>query len=223
MPNVKQIELGRPTRLTRPKPPIAFAATLGIICSALGAGLYWVCTTLLVAPPPPWAVTYLVSGLFFGIGVLLLVSVVLRLFVGFTPAPVVELSEQPFPRGRRIGITVIQPGPVDWRTFSMNLECLAETYKWGERLGDDSTNNRRGETFRTTLTSRVVEVHELLAAQPVQAPRGSDWRRTFECVLRDDSLTTLKNDDDAVFWQVVVKGSNSVLIAFEDKYEVCVE
>ena len=164
--------------------------------------------------PPPWVVTYVVSGVCFVLGGLLLVSVLFRLFVGIAPAVILELSEQPFPRGRRIRITVIQPGPVGWSAFSVKFECLEETYKWDQRAGGEG--NERGEMFRTTLTFRVVQVHELLSPQPIQAQRGSDWRRTFECVLPDNSPITLKNDDDAVFWQVVVKGSKSVVSGLED-------
>jgi hypothetical protein len=200
---------------------MAFATVLGVLLTAIGAGVCWACTSLAWTEPPPWVVTYVVSGVFFVLGASLLVSVVFRLFVGVAPAAILELSEQPFPRGRRIRITVIQPGPVEWSAFSVKFECLKETYKWGQRAGGQ--DNERREMFRTTLTSHVVEVHELLSPQPIQAPRGSDWRRTLECVLPDNSPITLKNDDDAVFWQVVVKGANSAVSGFSDSYEVCVE
>ncbi|MGO8911755.1 MAG: hypothetical protein ACLQDM_20865 [Bradyrhizobium sp.] len=221
MPNARQKDPGLRTRFTRAKPPMAFATALGVLSTAIGVGVYWGCTSLAWTEPPPWVVTYVVSGVCFVLGGLLLVSVLFRLFVGIAPAVILELSEQPFPRGRRIRITVIQPGPVEWSAFSVKFECLEETYKWDQRAGGEG--NERGEMFRTTLTSRVVQVHELLSPQPIQAQRGSDWRRTFECVLPDNSPITLKNDDDAVFWQVVVKGSKSVVSGFEDSYEVCVE
>jgi hypothetical protein len=221
MSNATKIDTGLPTRFTRAKPPTAFAAALGVLSTAIGVGIYWACTRLTWTEPPPWVVTYVVSGVFFVPGALLLVSVVFRLFVGTAPAVILELSEQPFPRGRRIRITVIQPGPVEWSAFSVKFECLKQTYKWDQRTG--GPDNEPGEMFRTTLTSDAVQVHELLPPQPIQAQRGSDWRRTFDCVLTGNSPITLKNDDDAVFWQVVVKGSNSAARGFEDSYEVCVE
>ncbi len=103
----------------------------------------------------------------------------------------------------------------------MTLECLEETYKWGERRANE--DDVRGESFRTTLTSHTVRVIELLTPQPVQVPRGSDWRRTLECVLPEDSPATLQNHDDAVFWQVVVKDSKSAVRGFKDSHEVYVE
>ena len=221
MSKVTQKDPGLPTRFTRAKSPTGFATVLGLLSAAIGVGLYWACTALTWAEPPPWVVTYVVSGVFFVLGALLLVSVIFRLLVGRAPAVIVELSEQPFPRGRRIQITVIQPGPAEWSTFSVTFECLAETYKWRQRAGGE--DNERGDMFRTTLTSQAVQVHELLPAQPIQAQRGSAWRRTFECVLPGDSPITLKNDDDAMFWQVVVNGSNSAMSGFKDNYEVCVE
>ncbi|MGD0565672.1 MAG: hypothetical protein ABSA66_21635 [Roseiarcus sp.] len=209
-----------PTRLTRPKRPTLFATVLGAVLAAMGAGLYWACTNVFT-PAPPWLVTYVASGVLFVLGALLLLSVLFRVIVGSPPAPIIELSEQPFPRGRRIRITVIQPGPVDWRDFSVKLECLEETYKWGSRQRND--DNTLGESFRGTETSNVVRVLELLAPQSVQASRGTDWRQTLECVLPEDAPGTLKNRDDAVFWQVVMQGGNQLVSGFKDIHEVYVE
>ncbi|MGO9427498.1 hypothetical protein [Rhodoblastus sp.] len=165
--------------------------------------------------------TYVASGVFFILGALLLLSVLFRVLVGSPPAPILKLSEQPFPRGRRIRITVIQPGPVDWRDFGVQLECVEETYKWGVRSGSDE--DVQGESFRTTVTSRIVRALELLTPQTVGASRGSDWRRTLECVLPEDSPATLKNHDDAAFWQVVVKAGNQMWSGIKDTHEVYVE
>jgi hypothetical protein len=128
-------------------------------------------------------------GLFCGVGIILLVSVMHRLFLAFRLGlTLLEISDHPLYPGRRYRVLLQQSGVLRFDHFSVDLIC-EEIARF--RQGTDTVTNRK-DVFRQTMFSRndFETTHDLPLHQE------------FFFQLPIDAMHSFRHENNEIFWKI---------------------
>ncbi|MDR0338074.1 MAG: hypothetical protein LBI18_13395 [Planctomycetaceae bacterium] len=142
--------------------------------------------------------------LFCGVGLLLLVSVMRRLFLVFRFAPtLLEISDHPLYPGRKYRVLLQQSGILQFNYFLVNLVC-EEVARF--RQGTDTITNRK-EVFRQTIFRR----HDFAVT-----PNLPLHQEFFFC-LPIEAMHSFRGENNEIHWKL------ELCVQIVGKPEICRE
>ncbi|MDR0704769.1 MAG: DUF3592 domain-containing protein [Planctomycetaceae bacterium] len=128
-------------------------------------------------------------GLFCGVGIILFVNVMHRLFLEFRLGPtLLEISDHPLYPGRKYRVLLQQSGILRFNHFSVDLVC-EEIARF--RQGTDTVTNRK-DVFRQTIFSR----------NDFETTPDLPLRQEFFFQLPIDAMHSFRGENNEILWKI---------------------
>ncbi|MDR2441666.1 MAG: hypothetical protein LBE12_20070 [Planctomycetaceae bacterium] len=128
-------------------------------------------------------------GLFCGVGIILLISVLRRLFLAFRLGlTLLEISDHPLYPGRKYRLLLQQSGVLRFDYFSVDLVC-EEIARF--RQGTDTVTNRK-DVFRQTIFSR----------SDFETTPNLPLHQEFFFQLPIDAMHSFRHENNEIFWKI---------------------
>ena len=193
-----------PLRLTpeRKTAPPWLGVTVGLVFLALACaafayrglfeGFVWAWPALLI------------GGLCGLVGLIALQGAYYNVRRGRTPNLQIDLSANPIARGTPATITITQPGPADWRSLRVTVQCFEQTFKWGEHAHAD--DDRLGDNSFVSTDEKLVSELILFDVSNTHVARGQNWQRQCHVDLPQSARASFRERDNGVEWRVKIDG-----------------
>jgi hypothetical protein len=135
-----------------------------------------------------------------------------------TPAPIVEISVQPFILGGKASVSLIQPGPAKQKSLIVKLTCTEVHITYHQRNFVDKNSGRR-ETY-STKKEKVLFSENLIEVRDVLASAGGTWQEKREFTLHAEGQPSKESEDHDIDWRIEVSGKGYTFGSFLHSYLV---